>query len=109
MPKLSDFVSHETPWDENLTARQGQRIEILGIEPIESQYGPSYLVTYNPLDESRDDDTPIVGVTSNDVIVKDLNVLYAAVTSGVTVFPMTVLLDKKKGTRRSYFMMEDAV
>jgi hypothetical protein len=107
MPKLSEFWSNETPWDSNLTDFVGQVLLIRDVEETTSKYGRGYLVDCSVVEDGEVMDNVHKAVTSNTVIVDQLDHLRKGHTREHPAFPIILRLIKVRGKDQSYFQFED--
>lgn len=107
MPKLSDFWSNQTPWDCNLTDFEDREIEIVEIEETKTKYGRGFLVHLFELDDNEPIGDKHIAVTSNTVVVDQLDAIVRANKPKEPSLPIRLRLIKERGKDQSYYMLVD--
>lgn len=109
MPKFSDLVPLDTPWQFKLANLEGKVLTIYSAEPIKTQYGPAFLCEVYITPPMPDYDMKVNVLVGNTVPFDQINKLLEALDEAGEDFPVDVKViqvNPGKGSRKYYMLVD---
>lgn len=109
MPRFSDLVPQETPWQFKLAELTDKRLTIFSAEPIKTQYGPAFLCEMYIDPPMPDYDMKVNVLVGNTVPYDQIVKLIDALDEAGEDFPVDVKViqvNPGKGSRKYYMFVD---